>query len=106
MLVTSYVLLYENSKNPYKMRKICIENFMRKYISIYIDKSNHQRILENSTFVIETGIKDRDAYHIACAQIAHCDYFLSTDDRLLKYPSVDIKIVNPIDFLRMEADWQ
>ena len=40
------------------------------------------------------------SYHVACAIYAGCDYFLSTDKRLLKYTSDKIKIMNPIDFIR------
>ena len=32
---------------------------------------------------MKTGIKAKDACHVACAISASCDYFLTTDDRLL-----------------------
>lgn len=50
--------------------------------------------------IIETGIKTLDAYHIACAIYAGCDYMLSVDDRLLKYQNDEIHLMNPIDFIR------
>ena len=46
-----------------------------------------------------TGIRLMDACHIACAIIAGCDVFLSTDKRVLKYKSADIRILNPATFL-------
>ena len=35
--------------------------------------------------------------------LTHCDYFISTDKRLLKYATEEIKMVNPIDFVR---EWE
>lgn len=49
---------------------------------------------------METGIKYKDACHVASAILAECSYFLTTDKRLLKYKDEKIKIMNPIDFLR------
>ena len=50
--------------------------------------------------IISTGVKFYDAYHVACAIYAGCDYFLSTDKRLLKYQTDKICVINPIDFIR------
>lgn len=55
--------------------------------------------------IMKTGIKEKDAYHVACAVIAGCNYFITTDDRLLKYQSENIILVTPGEFIRrMEAD--
>lgn len=52
-----------------------------------------------------TNTKEKDAYHVACAVMAECDYFVTTDDRLLKFQSEKIKLVTPGEFIRrMEAD--
>ena len=37
---------------------------------------------------------------VACAILAESDYFLTTDDRLLKYETDKIKIVDPTEFIR------
>ena len=47
---------------------------------------------------MSTGIKFKDACHVASAILASADYFISTDYRLLKYVTDDIKIMNPLDF--------
>ena len=44
--------------------------------------------------------KKKDAYHVACAIIAECKYFITTDDRLLKYQSEKITLVTPGEFIR------
>ena len=106
LLATSYILLFENSKNPYALRKVAIENYIRKYSSIYIGIEYQTTVSENAYEIMKSGLKKQDAYHIACAMLAGCGYFLSTDDRVLKYFPVDMKIVNPVDFLRMEVERQ
>lgn len=46
------------------------------------------------------GIKAKDALHIACAIKSECDYFITTDMRLLNKNIEKINIINPIDFVR------
>ncbi len=48
---------------------------------------------------MNTGVKTKDALHVACAIIGGAEYFLSTDIRLLKYNTNEIKLVNPIEFV-------
>ena len=48
-----------------------------------------------------TGIKDKDAYHLASAILADCDYFVTVDKRLLKFSNNKIKIMNIIDFMEV-----
>ena len=48
---------------------------------------------------MKTGIKFKDACHVASAIYAGCSYFISTDIRLLKYHSEEIKMVTPIEFI-------
>ena len=49
--------------------------------------------------IMTTGIKQKDAFHVASAIIAECDCFITTDKRLLKYSDDRIKIIDPIAFL-------
>lgn len=41
-----------------------------------------------------------DAFHIACAIFSESDFFITTDDRVLKYQSKKIEIVTPGEFIR------
>jgi predicted nucleic acid-binding protein len=45
------------------------------------------------------GAKEKDAYHVASAIYAKCEYFISTDIRLLKCKTDKIKMVTPIEFV-------
>jgi len=104
-LVTSYVLDYENSDNPYEMRRNTIAEFITVQTSAYVDVSHHKELSSKVTEIMSTGIKYKDACHVACAMYAGCEFFISTDARLLKYQSKEIMMLNPIDFLeKLEAE--
>jgi len=105
-LATSYILLYENSKNPFIMRKMVISDFLKKYSCQYISSDNAAKIQECAETIMNSGIKAKDALHVACAIEAGCRYLLSTDDRLLKYKHESILLLNPIDFICMEIEKQ
>ena len=100
MLVSSVVAEYENSKNPYQTRKAVIQDFLQHAIE-YVDNSDE---IENMVEEIEKkGIKSKDAAHLACAIYAKCDYFITTDDRVLKHKDKRIHIINPIDFIMIQG---
>ncbi len=55
--------------------------------------------------IMQTGVKFKDACHVASAIYAGCEYFISTDKRLLKYATNEIKMVTPIEFvIEMESE--
>ena len=97
-LAYSYMSRYENSQNPFKIRKDTISDFF-KNASVYIDENNAEVIQQKASDIVKTGIKAKDATHIACAIIGKVDIFLSTDIRLLKYQTNEIKLMNPTAFL-------
>ena len=104
-LVTSYVLDFENSNNRSIQKRMAIEKFMKDYATLYVSNKHSDKFAEIADSIMETGVKEKDAYHVACALMAECDYFVTTDDRLLKYQSEKIKLVTPGEFIRrMEAD--
>lgn len=102
-LVSSYVLWYENSQNPFEIRKRSISEFIQKNTIEYIGIDKAEDIKRKADEIMKTGVKTKDAYHVACAIYANCDYFFTTDDRLLKYATDEIQIVNPIDFIK---EWE
>ena len=99
-LSSSYVLMYENSRNPFESRKQSIRSFVKENVKTYIDISSADKVKSIADEIISTGVKTADAYHVACAILSESDYFLTTDDRLLKYQSDKVKIVDPTEFIR------
>ena len=102
-MASSYVLLYENSKNPNQLCQMMIRGFIKSNIATYIDVDRASEVKAKADPIISTGVKTADAHHVACAILSGSDYFITTDDRLLKYKSDDVKIMDPVEFIR---EWE
>lgn len=98
-LAASYVLLYENSRNPYESRRTAIERFVKENITTYVDVDQADTAKALADAIIATGVKTADAHHLACAILAGSDFFLTTDDRLLKYRTDKLRIIDPAAFI-------
>jgi len=96
-LVWSYILDYENGKNPYEEKRLAISPW-RAIASSFIAEETEE-ILTFAESLVLRGIKTYDALHISCAVAAQCDYFLTTDKKLLNTLISEIKIVSPIVFV-------
>lgn len=96
-LVWSYMLDYENNANPYDDKKRTIE--LWKNIASEFCTSSEDILLMGKD-IMQKGIKAKDALHIACAIKSECDYFITTDMKLLNKSVENINIINPIDFIR------
>jgi len=102
-LVTSYILVAENGANRFEAKRKDIQAFIDKQTHTFVSETSSSKVKEIAKEIMNSGVKLMDACHIACAIIAGCDYFISTDKRLLKYHSDKIKIVNPTTYvLEME----
>ena len=100
-LAWSYIMDYEVSFNPFSERKSQISKWKR-IAKVSILES--EGILVKASQFMAQNIKPHDALHLACAIEAGCDYFITTDSKILKAPSDKITPINPIDFVRiMEA---
>ena len=98
-LVGSYILDYECSCNPFEIRRSFIKDFMSKNIKLYVGAERDDIITQMAKIIMGTGVKEKDAYHLAAAMYSDCDYFLTTDRRLLKFKNNRINMINPIDFV-------
>lgn len=102
-LAWSYVLDYENSRNPFPMKQKTIAAW-RKLAIIDIEES--EEVVQCAEHFADIGLRSHDALHIACAIAAKCDWFITTDkDILRKSPVIDrIKIVNPVEFWELREE--
>lgn len=101
-LVWSYMLEFENSQNPFEIRKDSIIKW-KDIADTYVEES--ENILTVAETLLSKGLKAKDAIHIACAAETQCDCFLTTDIGILKKNIEIIKVLNPIDFIReMEVE--
>ena len=98
-LAWSYILEYENGNNPYPERKNAI-GLWKNMAKNYVDES--EDIIMLAEEISATSVKPSDALHVATAIISGCDYFITTDKRILKYKTNRIKLMNPVDVIN---DW-
>ncbi len=98
VLIWSYILDIENDQNPFEEKRRAIERW--KQIAV-VDLEETAAILDRANRFVALGIKAKDALHVAAAIEGDADYFITTDDKLLKKLStnVEIKAVNPVDIV-------
>ena len=98
-LIWSYILDYENSKNPFRERREQIAKW-RMYSLENIQE--HSEIVSVAGMLHEHGIRKIDSLHIACAIFAKAEYFLTTDDGILKKTTLitGIRVNDPIGFIK------
>ena len=83
-LTWSYVLDFENEANPFEQRRFAIRGW-KNYASVDTDET--KEIIEKAERFHQMGIKSKDSIHLACAISMRCEYFLTTDDELIKKAS-------------------
>jgi predicted nucleic acid-binding protein len=100
-LVTSEALVYENNKNPDEQRKIRVASYF--YLTqefIGIDDLDVDRV----RFLKGAGFSDIDALHIALAEKAKVDYFITCDDDIIniykKHKNmIKVKVLSLVEFI-------
>ena len=104
-LVTSFMLHYENNQNKNINNRNNNDFLIRNYRTIYIGVDSIEKLKILVDEIILSGVKQKEAYHIASAILSDCDYFITVDKKLLKYETDKIKIINLVDFIKiLEAD--
>jgi predicted nucleic acid-binding protein len=95
-LLSSEVLEFENSKNPFPQR--------RTWVTFYLSLANYRQkldvpIRERARSLEGQGLRSIDALHLACAEEARADYFITCDDQIIKrYRENQLIVINPVDF--------
>ena len=96
----SAVLDFENSHHPLADRRREIMCWAKRAaVNVTISEQLSLRAKE----LTEVGFGPLDAAHLACAEAAACDCFLTCDDRLIrKAQQLELKprVLNPIDYLK------
>ena len=100
-LVTSFMLHYEILGIKDENKRSYIEFFIKHYKKMYVGVDFIDILDKKVENIIKSGIKHKDAYHLASAIFTECDYFLTFDKRLLKFNSDKIIIMNPVDFVKL-----
>ena len=105
MLAISYVSRFENGISPYSKNKITIEKFFEN-ATTFVDIDKADIIERKANEIMKYGVKSKDALHISSAIEAACDYFLTTDDGILKkYKTGEITVCSPVEFINIWEDF-
>ena len=98
-LIWSYILDYENSKNPFRERQEQIIKW-KKYAITDIEENTD--IIKTALLLNSKGLQKMDSLHIACAIFAKADYFLTTDDKVIKKANAitELEISDLINFIK------
>jgi predicted nucleic acid-binding protein len=96
--IWSYILDIENDQNPFKEKRRAIEKW-KKFAVVDIEET--ESLVEMANKLTAIGIKTKDALHVSSAIAGKADYFITTDDRLLKklIKVKEIKSVNPVNIV-------
>jgi len=102
LMIISEVTTYEISKITDPERRVKVQLTLSNTCD-YVKVS--KPILERAKQIQQLGIKSYDALHIACAEAAKVDVFLTTDDRLLKtvgrfLDKIRVKVDNPLYWIK------
>ena len=95
-LVSSSILEYENSINPFALRKKWVENLMQR---VHYCQELNDEIIERAQKLKKQGLQVVDALHLASAEVAGSDYFLTCDRYLFQGYQGSVNVTNPIYFV-------
>lgn len=95
-LVSSEVLLFENSRNPFEERRIFVSSVLAH--AKIIQTINPAMLNRAQQIESVNGISGCDALHIACAEKLKCSYFITCDDRIVRRYNGVVNVLNPIQF--------
>ena len=88
-----------------KLKNLRASRFLLDYSTDYIHYS--EDILDRSLEFEKLGLPGIDAVHIACAEKANADFFVTCDDRLIRriqrVDNVGIACYNIVDFVSGEV---
>jgi len=102
--INSFALEYENSKNPQIENRMIIKD-MLNINSEYIAYS--EKIQKSAEQFENRGIMGMDALHLACAEMAKAEYFITCDDALLKNAekiiNMQIKTISVMEYVHKEV---
>ena len=92
----SYILEFENNKNPFEVRRESIFSWKGLAVKHIVESED---ILLFGETLMRRGVKKYDALHVACAYFGGCDRLITVDKGLLNKPINEIIVQSPIDFV-------
>ena len=104
-LIASAVVAFETSQNP--------DEVSRQYVAKVTQAANKLQLVDEpirqrAVKLESEGFKALDALHVACAEAAGADYFITCDDRLVRRyrRSIGATLItcDPTEFIRLMSN--
>ena len=101
-IVWSFVLEYENERNPFPKRRVFTSSWAERAMIIIRPQPE---IFQRARELYDCGLAALDALHVACAEYAGASCFLTTDKGILKKGHVvgSVKMMTPVEFI---TEWK
>jgi len=100
-LTWSAVLSFKNSQHPLADRRDEIARWKRLASS---NLNVTVAVVERAQELVDAGFQALDSAHLACAEAAGCDRFVTCDDRLLRKAGrvqLAVDVLNPIHYVEV-----
>jgi len=103
-LVWSAILEFENAQHPLVDRRTEIGRWAQRAV---VNVAITHQVSTRARTLTEAGFRPLDAAHLACAEAAACDRFLTCDDQVLRRVRrvhVGLHVQNPTDYVQEWTD--
>ena len=103
-LVWSVILDFENAQHPLADRRVEIARWAQRAM---VHMAVTSDVAARAHAFTAAGFRPLDAAHLACAEAAACDRFLTCDDQMLRTArrvSVEVRIHNPMTYIEEYPD--
>lgn len=99
-LIWSSTIEHENDESPISERRKSVAQW-KAFAMVEVFATEKVRKLSEN--LIKFGFGTLDAIHIASAIVGSADYFVTTDDGIIKRADrvVDVKLLNPVELLKI-----
>ena len=96
--VWSDSLCHELNRNPFPKRYHSIVAWIDG-AAAYVETTDE--VIGRAKYFQSLGVKKMDALHLASAEMAHCDWFFTTDRGILKKVKsvATLRVANPVNFV-------
>jgi predicted nucleic acid-binding protein len=99
-LIWSAILTFENAQHPLADRRIEIAQWAHRAV---VNVAITQPVAIRAHALTAAGFRPLDAAHLACAEAAACDRFLTCDDQVIRRTrrvQVRLRVQNPRDYVQ------
>jgi len=99
-LIWSAILTFENAQHPLADRRTEIAQWAHRAV---VNIAITQQVATRARALTAAGFRPLDAAHLACAEAAACDRFLTCDDQVIRRTrrvQVRLRVQNPRDYVQ------